>query len=142
MPLPTGQRWAAMTPPMRANRAMLPAGGEFTRGDPAVAMAQAHVAIERTFELSAVHQSPLEPHGCAVQVDPYNEQVTVWSSTQGTFMVRQQVAEILGLTDSDVRCFGTPVGGGFGAKGRALRPVDCAYREKSRSPGAFGFDSL
>lgn len=108
--------------------------GEFTRGDPATAMAEAHVVVERTFDLSAVHQSPLEPHGCAVQVDPYNEQVTVWSSTQGTFMVRQQVAEILGLTDSDVRCFGTPVGGGFGAKGVLYDPLIALAAKKVGRP--------
>ncbi len=97
--------------------------GEFTRGDPATALAQAAVVIEKRFDLSSVHQSPLEPHACAVQVDPYSEQVTVWSSTQGPFMVRQQVAEILGLTDSDVRCLATPVGGGFGAKGVIYEPL-------------------
>jgi CO/xanthine dehydrogenase Mo-binding subunit len=97
--------------------------GEFTRGDPATAFAQADVVIEKSFDLSAVHQSPLEPHACAVQVDPYSEQVTVWSSTQGPFMVRQQVAEIVGLTDSDVRCLATPVGGGFGAKGVIYEPL-------------------
>ncbi|MCB0123029.1 MAG: molybdopterin-dependent oxidoreductase, partial [Caldilineaceae bacterium] len=94
-----------------------------TRGDPATAFTQAAFVIEKTFRLSAVHQSPLEPHACAVQVDPYSDQVTVWSSTQGPFMVRQQVAEILGLTDSDVRCLATPVGGGFGAKGVIYEPL-------------------
>lgn len=89
----------------------------FTRGDPAAGFAEAAVTIERTFTLASVHQSPLEPHGCAIQIDPYNEQVTVWSSTQGPFMVRQQVAAILGLSDSSVRCLATPVGGGFGGKG-------------------------
>ncbi|HRW09618.1 MAG TPA: xanthine dehydrogenase family protein molybdopterin-binding subunit [Caldilineaceae bacterium] len=97
--------------------------GEFTRGDPATAFTQAAFVIEKTFRLSAVHQSPLEPHACAVQVDPYSDQVTVWSSTQGPFMVRQQVAEILGLSDSDVRCLAMPVGGGFGAKGVLYDPL-------------------
>ncbi|MEZ4865448.1 MAG: xanthine dehydrogenase family protein molybdopterin-binding subunit [Caldilineaceae bacterium] len=96
---------------------------QFTRGDLAAGFAAADLVVERTFALSAVHQSPLEPHGCAVQIDPYNEQVSVWSSTQGPFAVRQQVAEILGLPDSAVRCFGTPVGGGFGGKGVLYDPL-------------------
>ena len=117
--------------------------GEFTRGDPATAFAQAHVIVERTFDLSAVHQSPLEPHGCAVQVDPlYGNRSLSGAARRGTFMVRQQVAEILGLSDSDVRCFGTPVGGGFGAKGVLYDSADCAGRQKGRATGTAGVDPL
>ncbi|MEZ4735994.1 MAG: xanthine dehydrogenase family protein molybdopterin-binding subunit, partial [Caldilineaceae bacterium] len=95
----------------------------FTRGDVASGFGAADVVIERTFDLAVVHQSPLETHGCAIQIDPYNDQVTVWSSTQGPFMVRQQVADILGLEESAVRCIGTPVGGGFGGKGVLYEPL-------------------
>jgi len=95
----------------------------FTRGDIAAGFGAADVVIERTFDLAVVHQSPLETHGCAIQIDPYSDQVTVWSSTQGPFMVRQQVADILGLEESAVRCIGTPVGGGFGGKGVLYEPL-------------------
>lgn len=95
----------------------------FSRGDIAAGFAAADVVIERTFDVAVVQQSPLETHGCAVQIDPYNDQVTVWSSTQAPFSVRQQVANILGLEESAVRCLATPVGGGFGGKGVLYEPL-------------------
>lgn len=98
-------------------------GTQFNQGDLATGFAEADVVIERTFTLSAVQQSPLETHGCAVQIDPYNDQVTVWSSTQAPFSVRQQVANILGIDESAVRCLATPVGGGFGGKGVLYEPL-------------------
>ncbi|MEZ4658068.1 MAG: xanthine dehydrogenase family protein molybdopterin-binding subunit [Caldilineaceae bacterium] len=96
---------------------------QFARGDLAAGFAAADQIIERTFTISSVHQSPLETHGCAVQMDPYSDQVTVWSSTQGPFMVRENVAAILGLSETDVKCIGTPVGGGFGGKGCLYEPL-------------------
>jgi CO/xanthine dehydrogenase Mo-binding subunit len=95
----------------------------FSRGDVAAGFDAADVVLERTFTLAVVHQSPLETHGCAVQIDPYSDQVTVWSSTQGPFMVRQQVANTLGIDESAVRCLATPVGGGFGGKGVLYEPL-------------------
>ena len=89
----------------------------FSRGDVAAGFAAADVIIEREFTTQMVHQCPMESHGCAVQIDQMTGQVTVWSSTQAPYTVQQQVAEILGLPETDVRCIGTPVGGGFGGKG-------------------------
>ena len=95
----------------------------FERGDVAAGFAEADVVLEQNFTLPMVHQSPIETHGCAIQLDSFSGEVTVWSSTQGPFVVRQHVAEILGISDSDVRCIGTPVGGGFGSKGVLYEPL-------------------
>ena len=95
----------------------------FERGDVAAGFAEAEVIIERTFTLPMIHQSPLETHGCAVQIDPVTEEITVWSSTQAPFMVRQQVADILNVSESNVRTIGAPVGGGFGGKGVLYEPL-------------------
>lgn len=89
----------------------------FSRGDLSTGFAGADVIIEREYTTPMVHQSPLETHGCAVMIDPVSDEVTVWSPTQGPFNVRQQVADILELPETQVRCIGTPVGGGFGGKG-------------------------
>ena len=95
----------------------------FERGDLAAGFAGADVVIEREFTISMVHQSPMETHGCAVQIDPITDEITVWSSTQGPYGVRQQVAAILDVSESNVRCIGTPVGGGFGGKGVLYEPL-------------------
>ncbi|MEM7028971.1 MAG: xanthine dehydrogenase family protein molybdopterin-binding subunit [Chloroflexota bacterium] len=95
----------------------------FERGDVTKGFTEADVVLERQFSVSMVHQNPMETHSCTVQIDPFSEQVTVWSATQGPFNVRQQVAEILDITESDVRCIATPLGGGFGAKGVLYEPL-------------------
>ena len=95
----------------------------FERGDVETGFAEADVVLEQSFTVPMIHQSPLETHGCAVQIDPVTEEITVWSSTQGPFMVRQQVAGILNVPESSVRTIATPVGGGFGGKGVLYEPL-------------------
>jgi CO/xanthine dehydrogenase Mo-binding subunit len=95
----------------------------FARGDVAAGFAEADVIVEREFTIPMVHQNPLEPHGCAVQIDPLTEEVTVWSSTQAPFHVRKQVADILNMVESNVRCISTPLGGAFGGKFVLYEPL-------------------
>jgi CO/xanthine dehydrogenase Mo-binding subunit len=95
----------------------------FERGDVAAGFAAADVIIEGHFSLPMVHQSPMETHGCMLQIDPLTDEVTVWSSTQAPFSVRQAVAGILNVLESNVRCISTPVGGGFGGKGVLYEPL-------------------
>ncbi|MBC7810658.1 MAG: xanthine dehydrogenase family protein molybdopterin-binding subunit, partial [Burkholderiales bacterium] len=86
------------------------------RGDIEQGFAEADVVIEHMFTSQIVHQSYIEPQSIIVQPDPMNKAVTVWTSTQGQFPVRQEVAAVLGVPEVDVRVIGTPVGGGFGGK--------------------------
>ena len=95
----------------------------FERGDTAAGFAEADVVIERHFTMSMVHQNPLETHACAVRIDPFTDEVTVWSSTQAPFHVRKQVADILGVMESHVRCVATPLGGAFGGKFVLYEPL-------------------
>jgi CO/xanthine dehydrogenase Mo-binding subunit len=88
----------------------------YKRGDLAAGFAQADVVIERTFNTPMVHQSSLETHGVIVQPDPLTGGLTIWTSTQAPFDVRKDVAEIVGVPESNVRVIGMTVGGGFGAK--------------------------
>jgi CO/xanthine dehydrogenase Mo-binding subunit len=85
-------------------------------GDVDAAFAEADVIVERTFTTPMAHQNSLETHGIIAQPDPVFNKMTVWSSTQSPFGVRQSVAEVLGIDESDVRVIGTTVGGGFGGK--------------------------
>ncbi len=95
----------------------------FERGDIAAGFAEAVVVVERHFTMPVVHQNPLETHGCAVQIDPFTDEVTVWSSTQAPFHVRKQVADILSILESNVRCISTPIGGAFGGKFVLYEPL-------------------
>ena len=95
----------------------------FRRGDPEAAFASAHAVVERSYRTSIVHQSYLEPH--ATQVDPGSgvDGVTVWSCTQAQFAVRKEVADVLGVPESDVLVKPMPVGGGFGGKFMLYQPL-------------------
>ena len=86
------------------------------RGDIETGFAEADLIVERTFSTSVVHQSYLEPHSVMAEPDLIHNRVTIWSSTQGQFPVREEVADVLGIPEVDVRVIGMPVGGGFGGK--------------------------
>lgn len=89
---------------------------EFGRGDVEQALAGAHCVIQQTFRTSRVHQSYMEPHAVAVQPGPKHGEVTVYTSTQGQYSVRSEVANALKLRERDVHVVPLTVGGGFGAK--------------------------
>ena len=86
------------------------------RGDVAGAFAGADLIVERTFETPMVHQSSIETQGWVAQPNPINGGLTMWGSVQSPFGVRLDVADVLGVPESDVTVYGMPVGGAFGAK--------------------------
>ncbi len=85
-------------------------------GDVAAAFSSADVVVERSFETPMVHQSSIETQGWVVQPNPVTGGATMWGSVQSPFGARLDVADILGVPESDVTVYGMPVGGAFGAK--------------------------
>lgn len=87
----------------------------FEAGDVDAALAGADVVVEREFRTSMVHQGYIEPQNATAT---WNQDgtVTIWTSTQGAFAVRAQVAELLRLPVSKVRVIPMEIGGGFGGK--------------------------
>ncbi len=85
------------------------------RGDPDAAFAKAHRVFEHTYSTEMIHQAYIEPHACLAVYNP-DETYSVWSSTQTTFGLRNQIAEVLGVSQNRVRVAGTEVGGAFGGK--------------------------
>ncbi len=77
--------------------------------------AQADRVYEHTFRTSTVHQGYLEPMASVVQVEPSGK-VTIWTSTQSTYMVRSRIASLFDLPYHQVRVIVPHVGGGFGGK--------------------------
>ncbi len=59
-------------------------------------------------------QTPLESH--AAVADWRDDELTVWSSTQGIFSVRNELARRFGLPNTSVRVIADFIGGGFGSK--------------------------
>ena len=58
-----------------------------------------------------------------VQPDSQTGGATVWSSTQAPFRVREQVAKVLDVPESDVRVIATTIGGAFGGKFLLYEPL-------------------
>ena len=98
----------------------------FVRGNVEQGFAEAHVVIERTYRTPIVHQGYLEPHAVVCDPDTLAQCVTIYTSTQGQYIVRDETARILGLTKRQVRVVPMAVGGGFGAKYGSLEPLVAA----------------
>ena len=82
--------------------------------DIAKAFADADVIVENTFRTQVQTHSALETHGSAAKWD--GDRLTLWSSTQATFGVRDQIAQALNIPKDKVTVLCEYMGGGFGAK--------------------------
>jgi len=89
------------------------------RGDVAKGFAESDVVIEKTYRVPMVHQGYLEPHAVLAQWDTTGF-LTLWSSTQGSFNTRSEVADVLELSENRIKVIPMECGGGFGGKIRAL----------------------
>ena len=87
----------------------------FEQGDLEKGFAEAEVIVEREFTNASVHQGYIEPQNGAALWNP-DGQVTVWTSTQGAFIVRDMVASVLDLPISSIKVVPMEIGGGFGGK--------------------------
>ena len=85
-------------------------------GDVAAAFASA----PHTFELSLwTHRGggfAIENRAVVANYDAMEDQVTLWSATQSPFLVKQNVVDMLGWNEDQLRVIAPDVGGGFGPK--------------------------
>ena len=103
-------------------------------GDVDKGFAEADVIVEREFHTEAVHQGYIEPHSATVLWDN-EDKITIWSSSQGQFAIREQTAKIVGVPVSRVKAIPLEIGGGFGGKTIVyLEPVAAALSRKTRQP--------
>ncbi len=106
----------------------------FSKGDIDAGFRDADVIIERRYSNAPVHQAYIEPHACVVSAAA-DGQCTIWSSSQGQFMVRAYCAKLLGIDISDIRAIPAEIGGGFGGKTLVyLEPVALALAKKTGRP--------
>ena len=107
---------------------------EHALGDIDKGFAEADVIIERSFKTAPVHQGYIEPHACLVSV-ANDGNATVWSSSQGHFMVRAMTAYLTETPQSKVRAVPAEIGGGFGGKTVVyLEPLALVLSRKSGRP--------
>ena len=87
----------------------------FKRGDVEAGFAQADSIVEHTWRSAWVHQTYMEPHAHIADYDASGE-LTIWTSTQAPFFIRDELAQTLGIPENRIRVIAPEMGGGFGGK--------------------------
>jgi CO/xanthine dehydrogenase Mo-binding subunit len=106
----------------------------FEEGDVAKGFEDADLVIQREFHTATVHQGYIEPHASVAEWRA-DGQLTVWTSTQGAFTVREQLEQILRHPISQIKVIPTEIGGGFGGKISVyLEPVAAVLSRKTGRP--------
>ena len=85
-------------------------------GDIDVAEKEADLIVRQRFSTNRQSGAALDPHGCIAHFDSFNGGLTLYSSTQSIFMLRDNIADALQMPRNKVRVVAPEVGAGFGAK--------------------------
>jgi carbon-monoxide dehydrogenase large subunit len=80
------------------------------------AFASAKWTIKERIRSNRLNAVPMEPRAVLAAPDPITRGLTVWTSTQAPHWNRNAIADVLGLSQNQVRCIAPEVGGGFGQK--------------------------
>jgi carbon-monoxide dehydrogenase large subunit len=85
----------------------------------------AAVQVKRTFRTARQSMAPMEGRGVVAYWDNLTQQIVVYTSTQMPHIVRNGLADCLGLDQGMIRVVAPDVGGGFGYKGILLGEEVC-----------------
>ncbi len=103
-------------------------------GDIEKGFAEADHIVEREFNTETYHQGYIESHITTVDWDS-NDNLTLWTSTQGQFEIRDNLADVLEIPIGNVKVIPMEVGGAFGGKDRIyLDPVAALLSKKAAQP--------
>ena len=105
----------------------------FSRGDVDRVFADAAVVVEGEYTFPAVYQYSMETHTTIAHW--HGGELTLWSSCQHPFLVRQEIAALFGLPLDQVRIIVPFLGGGFGSKSYTkMEPLTAAIARKAGRP--------
>ena len=103
------------------------------RGNVEEGFAQSDVVVEDDFTFPMVYHYAMEPHSVIAHWN--DEGVTVWSSAQHPFQVRNDIAKVFGILPSRVRMVISYLGGGYGSKSYTkIEPLVAALARKADAP--------
>ncbi|MEC7836444.1 MAG: xanthine dehydrogenase family protein molybdopterin-binding subunit [Chloroflexota bacterium] len=107
---------------------------QHSKGDVKKGFEEADVIVEREYNTAMVHQGYIEPHNGTALWSP-DGRLHVWCSTQGSFVVRDSLADLLDIPVSNIRVTPTEIGGGFGGKIPIyVEPVAAILSKKTGTP--------
>lgn len=105
----------------------------FRRGDPERVFKDAAVVVEGEYTFPAVYQYSMETHTTIAHW--HGGELTLWSSCQHPFLVRQEIAVLFGLPLDLVQVIVPFLGGGFGSKSYTkMEPLTAAIARKAGRP--------
>lgn len=108
--------------------------GRVQWGDINKGFAQADHVFEDRYEVPMAHQVYIEPRASMAQVEP-SGRVSVWTTTQGIFPLRENLAGIFNLPMTKIRVVPTEIGGGFGGKiAPVIEPAAILLAQKTGRP--------
>ena len=103
------------------------------RGNAQEGFAQSDVVVENYFTFPMVYHYAMEPH--AVIAHWSEEGITVWSSAQHPFQVRNDIAKVFRVPVARVRMIISYLGGGYGSKSYTkFEPLVVALARKAGAP--------
>ena len=103
------------------------------RGNIQEGFAQSDLVVEDHFTFPMVYHYAMEPHSVIAHWN--DEGVTVWSSAQHPFQVRNDIAKLFHLPLSRVRLVISYLGGGYGSKSYTkFEPLVVALARKASAP--------
>ncbi len=107
---------------------------QLKQGDIEQGFKDADVVFEREYRTDTVHQGYIEPHSATVSWDA-NDRLTLWTSSQGHFQIRDGTASTLGIPASHIKSMPMEIGGGFGGKTKIyVEPVVAMLSKKAGHP--------
>ena len=107
---------------------------EFARGDVDAALAGAHLVVRERFRFRRHTAVCMENRGALAEYASATGTLTLRSSTQCPGLVRDILADLLGMPEHMIRVVAADVGGGFGAKA-SLYPEEIAVCVMARQLG-------
>ncbi len=105
------------------------------KGDYPHARAQADVLIARRFLYDRGAGAAIENRAIVASWDARAEELTIWDTTQAPIPIRNGLAQMLGLLESQVTVIAPFVGGGFGPKIMMFYPEEVLVPWASRRLG-------
>lgn len=103
-------------------------------GDVEKGFAEADFVYEDRFEVSMAHQVYIEPRSAAAKVEA-DGRIAVWTTIQGIFPMRDNLAAIFGIPMTKIRVIATEIGGGFGGKiAPVVEPAAVLLAQKAGRP--------
>jgi CO/xanthine dehydrogenase Mo-binding subunit len=97
-----------------------------TDEDRAAAFRRAYLVFEHTFRTPRQHQGHIEPHACAVWIDP-DGTVRVVSTNKTPFGLRAQMSRTIGVAEERIVIDSAFIGGDFGGKGTSFDEYTCYF---------------